>query len=127
VHEHHHNNTRAPAHAGLQHHPVQLLVLRARVVAMMLIRVQVFMVRASGDGCDFCAVMGDDAAAAAVAAVRNAIDLLRRWQPTLQVRAPTVSCATALAFVWRVTVGCRMDGRFSVKLQVEESACAARV
>ncbi len=59
---------------------------------MMLIRVQVFMVRASGDGCDFCAVMGDDAAAAAVAAVRNAIDLLRRWQPTLQVRAPAVSC-----------------------------------
>ena len=54
---------------------------------MMLIRVQVFMVRASGDGCNFSAVMGDDAAAA-VAAVRNAIDLLRRWQPTLQVRVP---------------------------------------
>ena len=91
-------------------------------------RVQVFMVRASGDGCDFCAVMGDDAAAAAVSAVRNAIDLLRRWQPTLQVRAPTVSCATALAFVWRVTVGCRMDGRCSVKLQVESRAkCSTSV
>ena len=32
AHEHHHNNTRAPARAGLQHQPVQLRVLRARVV-----------------------------------------------------------------------------------------------
>ncbi len=105
---------------------MQLRVLRARVDVMMLIRVQVFMVRASGDGCDFRAVMGDDAAAA-VAAVRNAIDLLRCWQPTLQVRVPTVSRAAALALVWRVTVGCRMDGRFSVKLQVAARAAAARL